>query len=53
MPVLGEFRARQIGVFSGSVLILMMAFLFMRWLDAPNTKSLFQVGALAVPDTRL
>lgn len=45
-PYVGDFRSRQIGVFTGSVLILVVAFLFIRWIDAPNTKSLIGVGLL-------
>jgi hypothetical protein len=46
VPLVGDFRARQIGVFSGSIFILIVAWLFIRWLDAPNTKSLLHVGFL-------
>ena len=48
VPVVGDFQARQIGVFSGSALILIVTCLFVRWINAPNTKSLLQVGALWV-----
>jgi len=45
VPVVGDFRARQIGVLTGSVLIIVVACMFIRWLHAPNTKSLILVGA--------
>ena len=46
VPVVGDFKARQIGVFSGSVFILVVTFLFIRWLDAPDTRALLHVGVL-------
>jgi len=46
VPVVGYFRARQIGVFTGSVLIVLVACLFIRWLHARDTKSLILVGVL-------
>jgi hypothetical protein len=46
VPVVGDFRARQIGVFIGSALILVVAYLFIGWLKAPSTKSLLFVGLL-------
>ena len=48
VPVVGDFRSRQIGVFSGSVLIFIVVYLFIHWLDASNTKALLQVGVLWV-----
>jgi hypothetical protein len=38
--------ARQIGVFIGSVLILLVAYLLVGWLRAPDRKSLMLVGIL-------
>ena len=46
VPITGDFRARQIGVFIGSALILVVAYLFVGWVKAPNTKSLLHVGIL-------
>jgi len=48
VPVVGGFRARQIGVFTGSILILAVAYLFVPWLHAESTRSLLQVGLLWV-----
>ena len=31
-PIVGDFRARQIAVFTGSALILAVAVLFIRWM---------------------
>lgn len=46
VPVVGDFLARQVGVFIGSALILVVAYLFVGWLRAPDTKSLMLVGVL-------
>ena len=33
-PVVGDFRARQLGVFTGSLLILLITALTIRWIRA-------------------
>ncbi len=43
-PRVGDFHARQIGALTGSLLIFVIAFLFVRWIAAPSTKSLVIVG---------
>lgn len=43
---LGDFRARQLRVLSGSLLIVAVATLTLHWLQARTTRALFQVGAL-------
>jgi hypothetical protein len=45
-PVLGDFRARQIAVLSGSVMILAIATVFARWLGARRVDQLLGVGIL-------
>lgn len=45
-PLVGDFRARRIAFFIGLVLIFGIAYLFIRWINAPNTKSLFAVGVM-------
>ena len=45
-PYTGDFRARQISVFTGSCLIVGIAYLFARRLRAGNAKSLLFVGIL-------
>ena len=45
-PVVGDFRARQISVFTGSVIILVIVFLFIRWIGARGTKALFAIGIM-------
>jgi hypothetical protein len=37
VPHVGEFRSNQIGVFTGSVIILIIALAFVRWLGATRT----------------
>lgn len=43
-PRLGDFRARQIGVLTGSLLILAVAYVFVRWIGARTRGSLIAVG---------
>jgi len=45
-PRVGDFLARQIGVFSGSFLIVLVAYLLVPWIHAEHTKSLLCVGLL-------
>lgn len=47
-PVVGDHRARQIGVFVGSIIILSVAWLFVRWIGAAATPRLLGVGSLWV-----
>jgi hypothetical protein len=43
-PVVGDFRARQIAVFTGSVLILAVAWLTRRWIGASTHRDQLMVG---------
>ena len=45
-PLIGDFRARRISVFTGIALIFVMAFLTIRWLRAHDTGTLVRIGAL-------
>lgn len=45
-PLIGNFRARQIAVCTGSLLILGVACLFVRWMRADTTRRLIAVGLL-------
>lgn len=42
---LGDHRARQVGVFTGSLLILLIAWLTDPWLAAPSAGSAWAIGA--------
>lgn len=46
VPHLGEFRSNQIGVFTGSVIILVIALVSVRWIGAHRTTELLLVGFL-------
>ena len=46
VPHVGEFRSNQIGVFTGSIIILLIALAFVRWIGAPRTTALLAVGVL-------
>lgn len=43
-PVVGDFRARQIAVFTGSCLILAVATLFIRWIRPAGAREALRVG---------
>jgi hypothetical protein len=45
-PYTGDFRARQIAVFTGAAIILLIALLSVRWLRAKKTSELIRVGIL-------
>jgi hypothetical protein len=46
VPSLGDFWAHQISFFTGSVLVVAIAIIFVRWLDATRTSQLFSIGLL-------
>ena len=45
-PYVGDFRARQIGVFTGSLMIVAIAVACIRWIRAAGLGELFAVGLL-------
>lgn len=45
-PRLGDFRARQVAVFSGSAIILAIAAIFIRWIDPPSRRAALAIGGL-------
>ncbi len=47
-PFIGDFRARQITVLSGALIILAVTCLFVRWLRAENKAQLLGIGLLWV-----
>jgi hypothetical protein len=46
VPALGDVRAHQVGFVSGSILILTIATVFIRWLHPSRILELLQVGLL-------
>jgi len=46
VPYVGDLHARQIGVFTGSAIILTIAILFIRWIGAKSTFQLLTIGLL-------
>ena len=47
-PLIGGLRARQLGVLVGSLLVLLIAWLCSRWLQASTRRSQWAVGAFWV-----
>jgi len=45
-PGLGDLRARQVAVFTGSLLIFTLAFFCVRWIGATTKRQLLEIGAL-------
>jgi hypothetical protein len=45
-PTLGDFRARQVAVFTGSFLILMLATSFIRWIRPAHAGEAVSVGVV-------
>lgn len=44
VPMTGEFRSNQIGVFTGSLIILFIAYFTIRWIGAIRRSELLAVG---------
>ncbi len=44
VPRVGEFRSNQIGVFTGSAIILVIAYVTIRWVGARRSLDLLLVG---------
>ncbi|MCW5960720.1 MAG: hypothetical protein KIS76_11205 [Pyrinomonadaceae bacterium] len=47
-PVVGDFPARRIAVFTGMILIFLVTLIFIRRIDAPDNRSLFLIGFIWV-----
>jgi hypothetical protein len=45
-PLIGDFRARQVAVFTGSLLILVIAISFIRWIRPADAGDAVRVGAV-------
>lgn len=46
VPQVGKFRADQLGVFSGSLIILVIAYFTIEWIGARRTGELLAVGVV-------
>ncbi len=46
VPSFGEFRSNQIGVLTGSIIILAIAFAFVKWLGATRKSDLLLIGLI-------
>lgn len=46
VPIVGEFRSNQIGVFTGSAIILAIAYFTIRWIGAKRRNELLLVGLI-------
>jgi hypothetical protein len=46
VPRVGEFRSSQIGVFTGSLIILVIALALVRWIGATRSSVLLGIGGL-------
>jgi len=44
--MVGEFRSNQLGVFTGSAIILVIAYLTIRWIGAKRTNESLTVGLI-------
>lgn len=48
VPLVGDLKSRQIGVFTGSLLILAITLMFVRWLKASKAAHFLLVGIMWV-----
>lgn len=46
VPMVGEFRSNQIGIFTGSAIILAIAYFTIRWIGAQRPKETLVVGMI-------
>ncbi len=46
VPLVGEFRSNQIGVFTGSLIILLIAYCAIRWIGVQQTRGLLLIGTI-------
>lgn len=51
VPVVGDFRSRQIGVFTGSILFFALTLLLVHWMGARSRQELFAIGLFWVAAT--
>ncbi len=43
-PLIGDFPARRISVFTAILVIFLVTYLFIRWIKAPSTTALLTIG---------
>ncbi|MFN8321078.1 MAG: hypothetical protein U0T74_00345 [Chitinophagales bacterium] len=48
VPLVGDFRARQVTVFTGALLVFAITTLFIRWLKPSDGKQCLSIGAMWV-----
>lgn len=48
VPLVGDFPARRIAIFSGMLLIFLITYFFILWINVPSVKSLFGIGLIWV-----
>ena len=46
VPIVGEFRSNQMGVFTGSAIILVIAYFTIRWIGSNRPSELLLIGLL-------
>ena len=46
VPLVGDFTARRISFFIAVLLIFLITYFFIRWINAPTVKSLFAIGLM-------
>jgi hypothetical protein len=46
VPFVGDFQSRQIGVLTGSLIIFIIALVFVRWIGASRSTQLLGIGLL-------
>ena len=47
-PILGDFLARRIAVFTGTILIFAITYFSIRWINAPTNRTLLGIGLMWV-----
>ena len=47
-PLIGDFRARQVSIFTGAAMIVVITFVFVRWLKGSNALDFISIGTLWV-----
>ena len=47
-PLIGDFRARQVSVFTGAAMIALITFVFVRWLKGSSSRDFLLVGIMWV-----